>query len=153
MQECSLFSTLSPAFIFCRLSDDGHSDWWEVVSHCRIDLPFSDQEWCWAPMRVLVGIIGMILNLTIWSGQMNFWLVGSCMHVRSVTQSCPTLRNFMDYSPPGSYVHGTLQARILKWVAISYSRRSSQPRDLTCVYRISFIGRWILHHWATWKGW
>jgi len=37
----------------------------------------------------------------------------------------------MDYSLPGSSVHGILQARILEWVAISFSRGSSQPRDQT----------------------
>ena len=41
-------------------------------------------------------------------------------------QSCPTLRNSMDYSLPGSSVHGISQARILERVAISYSRGSSQ---------------------------
>ena len=46
----------------------------------------------------------------------------------SCVQSCPTLCNPMDYSPPGSLVHGISQARILKWVAISLSRGSSQPR-------------------------
>ena len=43
-----------------------------------------------------------------------------------VTQSCPTLCNPMDCSPPGFSVHGILQARILKWAAISFSRGSSQ---------------------------
>ena len=38
MQEVSLFSTPSPAFIFCRLFDDGHSDWCELVSYCSFDL-------------------------------------------------------------------------------------------------------------------
>ena len=38
-----------------------------------------------------------------------------------VTQSCPALCDSMDYSPPGSSVYGTLQARILKWVAIPFS--------------------------------
>ena len=52
----------------------------------------------------------------------------------------------MDYSLPGSSVHEISQARILEWVAISYSRGSSQPRDQTCV---SCIGRQILYHWAT----
>ena len=46
-----------------------------------------------------------------------------------VAQSCLTLCNSMDYSPPSSSVHGILQARILEWVAISFSRGSSQPRD------------------------
>ena len=44
-----------------------------------------------------------------------------------VTQSCPTLCHPMDCSPPGSSVHGILQAKVLEWVAISFSRRSSRP--------------------------
>ena len=40
------------------------------------------------------------------------------------------------------------QARILKWVAISFSRGSSWPKDQT---QVSCIGRWILYHWATWE--
>ena len=54
----------------------------------------------------------------------------------------------MDCSPPGSSVHGISQARILTWVAVSFSRGSSRPRDGTCVSCISCIGRWILYHWA-----
>ena len=45
-----------------------------------------------------------------------------------VTQSCPTLCDPMDYSLPGSSVHGILQARILQWVAMPFSRGSSQPQ-------------------------
>ena len=45
------------------------------------------------------------------------------------TQSCLTLCDPLDCSPPGSSVHGTLQARTLQWVAILSSRGSSQPRD------------------------
>ena len=60
----------------------------------------------------------------------------------------PTLCNPMDYSPSGSSVHGIFQARILEWIAISSSRRSSQSRNQTCV---SYIGRLILYHWATRK--
>ena len=44
-------------------------------------------------------------------------------------QSCLTLCNPMDCSPPGSSVHGILQAGILEWVAIPFSRGSSQPQD------------------------
>ena len=44
-------------------------------------------------------------------------------------QSCPTLCDPVDCSPPGSSVPGILQARILQWVAISFSRGSFQPRD------------------------
>ena len=55
--------------------------------------------------------------------------------------SCPVLCHPMDWGPPGSSVHGTLQARILEWVAISYSRASSQPRDWTDISWASWIGR------------
>ena len=50
-----------------------------------------------------------------------------------VTQSCPTLCNPVDCSPPGSSVHGILQARILEGVAMAFYRGSSQPRDQTQV--------------------
>ena len=46
-----------------------------------------------------------------------------------VTQWCLTLCDPMDYNLPGSSVHGVFQARILEWVAISFSRGSSPPRD------------------------
>ena len=47
----------------------------------------------------------------------------------SVFRPCPTLCDSMDYSLPGSSVHGVFQARILEWVAMPSSRESSQPRD------------------------
>ena len=59
----------------------------------------------------------------------------------------------MDYSPPGSFVHGISQARILDWVAISFPRGSSWPKDQTCVSCISYIGRQILYCWASRMGW
>ena len=49
-----------------------------------------------------------------------------------VAQSCPTLGDPTDCSPPDSSVHGILQARILEWVAMTASRGSSRPRDRTC---------------------
>ena len=49
--------------------------------------------------------------------------------VTLITQSCPILWDTMDYSPLGSSVHGLLQAKILEWVAMPFSRGSSQPRD------------------------
>ena len=50
-----------------------------------------------------------------------------------VSQLCPIPCNSMDSSPPGSSVHGILQARVLEWVAIPFSRGSSRPRDWTWV--------------------
>ena len=67
-----------------------------------------------------------------------------CMHA----QLCLTLCDPMDCSPPGSSVHGTVQARILEWVAISFCTGSSLSRDGTCV---PCIGRGIVYHWATWE--
>ena len=76
-------------------------------------------------------------------------------HVRGHAQLCPTLCDPMDCSPPGSYVHGTFQARMLEWVAISFSRGSSQPRDRTrvgiLISCVSCIGKQILYHCTTWK--
>ena len=60
-----------------------------------------------------------------------------------VAQSCLTLCDPTDCSPPGSFVHGILQARTLEWVAIPFSRGSSQRRDQT---QVSCIGRLFLHH-------
>ena len=61
------------------------------------------------------------------------------------------LCNPMDCSLPGSSVHGILQARILKWVAISFSRGFSWPRDQTQVSCIPCIGRQVLSTSATWE--
>jgi len=62
------------------------------------------------------------------------------------TQSCLTLCDPMDYSPPGSFFHGVLQAGILEWVAIPFSRQCSWPMDWTW---ISFIADSFFTIWAT----
>ena len=64
-----------------------------------------------------------------------------------VAQSCLTLCNPMDCSLPGSSTHGIFQARILEWVANSFSRGTSQPRDWTLVSDISSTGRQVLYHY------
>ena len=62
-------------------------------------------------------------------------------HVRAkLLQLCPALYNSMNHSPPGSSAHGILQARILEWVAMPFSRESSQPRDRTPI-------SYIYLHW------
>ena len=63
-----------------------------------------------------------------------------------VAQSRPTLCNPMDCSPPGSSVHGILQARILEWIAIPFSRGSSGPRDQILVSCIAgrFFTIWAI---------
>ena len=72
------------------------------------------------------------------------WISRKCEVL--VTQSCLTLCDPMNCSPPGSCVHEIFQARILEWVAISFSRESSQPRDQTQVS--STAGRFFTD-WAT----
>ena len=66
-------------------------------------------------------------------------------------QSCPTLCDPMDYSLPGSSVHGILQARILEWVAMPSFRESSQPSNWTHVFCVSCIAGGFFTHWATWE--
>ena len=75
----------------------------------------------------------------------NFCLYHACVHAKSL-QLCQILRDRMDCSLPGSSVHGILQARILEWVAIPFSRGSSWSRDQTCA---TCIGGQIIYHWAT----
>ena len=53
------------------------------------------------------------------------------LKVSKVAQSSPTLCDPMDCSLPGSSIHGIFQARVLEWVAISFSRGSPRPRDRT----------------------
>ena len=67
------------------------------------------------------------------------------MHAKSL-HSCLTVCGPMDCSPPDSSVHGILQARILEWVAIPFSRRSSQPRDQTNISVVSCVCRQVLYH-------
>ena len=57
----------------------------------------------------------------------------------------------MDCSLSGSSVHGILQARILEWVVIPFSRGFSGPSDQTRISQVSYICRWILYHWDTWE--
>ena len=59
------------------------------------------------------------------------------VHAKSL-QSCPILCDPMDCSPPDSSVHGVLQARILEWVAMPFSRESSQPRGQTSLLRLLY---------------
>ena len=93
------------------------------------------------------------------SGKMEIWLSteysarskllvsGNASESESeVAQSCLTLFDPMDCSLPCSCIHGIFQARVLEWVAISFSRGSSRPRDYTRISRI--VGRGFAV-WAT----
>ena len=81
--------------------------------------------------------------------QTQAWAIYSLTGYDVCTQSRPAVCNPMDCRPPGSSVHGISQARTLEWVAISFSRGSSQPRGQTHISCLSC--RWILYHYATWE--
>ena len=90
-------------------------------------------------------------KMGMWSkGKVSVWIsyvlciiqLYACVCV--VSQLCPTLCDSMDCSPPGSSVHGLLQARILEWVAISSFRESPWPRDWTHISCVSCIGITLL---------
>ena len=63
-----------------------------------------------------------------------------------LSQSCLTLYDPVDWNPPGSCVHGISQARILRWVAISYSKGSSRPRGSNLHLLPLLHSRWFLYH-------
>ena len=78
------------------------------------------------------------------------WIIAwdQCKHKVKVlvAQLCLTLCDSMDCSLLASFAHGILQARILEWVAITFSRRSSQPKDWT---QVSHIAGRFFTFWAT----
>ena len=78
-------------------------------------------------------LLNLIAIFTVWGQNRVEIKYSTCL----VAQSRPTVCDPMDCSPPGSSVHGILQARMLEWTAISFSRASSQPEDPTRI--LSFL--------------
>ena len=107
--------------------------------------------WCTvrSPQR-LAGIVALCVQLSRATSQERPRTCTGCSSSVSA-QSCLILCDPMNCSPPGSSVHGILQARTLEWVAMSFSRGSSRPRDPTNVSCVSCIGRWILYHCTAWE--
>ena len=115
-------------------------------------------SWWWTGRSGVLWFLGRKESDTtewlIWSDAFKFdvifiWKVLSTFEVKKwseVAQLCPTLWDPMDCSLPSSSVHGIFQARVLEWVAISFSRESSRPRGRTQVSRI--VGRRFTM-WAT----
>ena len=104
----------------------------------------SQRWWClWKG----TGILQATLNST---NVRSSWSTWTWMHFHFllvlVAQSCPVLCDPMDYSPPGSSFHGILQARILEWLAILFSRASSWSRDPIWVFCIAagFFTNWAI---------
>ena len=78
-----------------------------------------------------------------------WWTFGLCLCCCLVAELCLTPCDPMDCSQPDFSVHGVFQARKLEWVAISFSRGSSWPRDQTHISYVASTGRQILDCWAT----
>ena len=86
------------------------------------------------------GTAGLLFNFLVFISSHNSFYI--CCWWCLVTKLCLTLCDSMDCNLPGSSVHGILRARILEWVAISFSRGSSQPRDWTwisCTVQYKFL--------------
>ena len=96
--------------------------------------------------------LSLLLLSQVWSVPNNKWYKEDPWNIQtlyyiseseSVTQSCLTLCDLLDCNPPGSSVHGILQARILEWVVIPFTMGSSQSRDQIQVSCIA--GRFFYH--------
>ena len=140
--------TWSPA-----LQEDYFTFWgtrkaWIINSATIKNLGSVDTAGTWIQILALSAFESCICGLT--SLSLTFFIcttmcVCVCVCECMLTKSYPTLCDPMDCSLPGSSVYGIFQARILEWVAIYFSRGSSQPRDWTCLSCVSCIGRWILY--------
>jgi len=118
-----------------RKSSEGYLSWIQIK--CS-SLPFQDITWFFSCALICMDVLGGSGSGTYVCVQSleGFYYVHACMCAKSL-HLCLTLCNSLDCSPPGSSVHGILQARILEWVPMPSSRGSSQPRDWTQVSRIA----------------
>ena len=130
--------------IIYHLSHQGSPPWVQLINPYRqqrkTDFHISSQHSC----LLQIVCLHPKNKLTVLRG----W--GGCqdMYVHSSHHLCLTLCHPMDCSPPGSSVHGILQARILEWVALPSSRGSSWPRDRTHISYISCIAGGFFNCWA-----
>ena len=100
-----------------------------ILQRQKVRLEGETQRWhlwqSWAWSQILSYHAGLFLEVSLaWMSMEGDPRYGQALIVCSITQSCLTLCDPMDCSPPGSSIHGILQARILEWVAISFSTGS-----------------------------
>ena len=124
----------------------------EVLEDCKaLRWSFTSCKWQLVILVPLVHFYDSSLKVSIWGDRATSTeraCPGCGWCCRLVTQSYPTLCDTKDCSPPGSSVRGIPQARILEWVAISFSRASSQLRDWTRVSMVTAlrVDSLPLHH-------
>ena len=116
---------------------------WFVIETQEVS--FSSLHWGKCKCRRLREKIYLLSWLTVWKNRSLGNRRAMCLCANSL-QSCPTLCDPMDCSPPGSSVHDVIQSRILEWVAMSFSRGSSQQRDWSLILYVFFIGRRVFYH-------
>ena len=124
-KESFMFAKVWRLHIHFSLSCIGEGNGNPLQCSC-LENPRDGGVW-WAAVSGVTQSRTQLKRLSSSSSSSKWWKV-------LVTQMCPTLCHPMDCSPPGSSVHGIFKARILKWVAISYSKGSSWPRDQTQVF-------------------
>ena len=130
---------------------------WTSVLQASLSMGFSRQEyWCGLPCPLPGDLLTQGSNLHLLC--LLHWQVGSFLLsppgkpswpsivISEVAQSCLTLCDPMDCSLPSSSVHGIFQAIVLEWIAISFSRGSSRPKNWT---RVSHIVDRRFTVWAT----
>ena len=133
-----------------------------VIFHCIYEPHLLNTFLCWWTLGcfyvldiVSSAAMNVGVHVSLWTMLFSGYLLRSgiagpcaCKHAK-LLQACLTLCDPMDCIPPGSSVHGSLQARILEWVTMPPSKGSSWPRDQTHISYVSCIGRQILYCWAT----
>ena len=131
---------------WCAISFSRGSSWWKgrtpCFLHCRWIL------YCWATREAHKSCALCLYMLYIFSPWffILYWLIDWLMHGCYIASVVSDSLWPYGLSPPGSSVHGILQARVLEWVTVSSSRRSSPPRDQTRVSCVSCIGSQVPYH-------
>ena len=135
------------------MCDEKNSQWLLPLAECKMHSDFFRPRLFFPSVELNVNEIEQCVvfciwllwsHITFWSfiniviyNRSSFYFTSSITSVCLVTQSCLTVCDPMDCSPPGSSVQGVLQARILEWVVMPSSKGSSQPGNQTQIFHIA----------------